>query len=215
MLEDKNARPIKDFLVSYRDMKEEGDEGDVYKACYQEIQEFVSSLAPKCVSTTKDEYMSAESMLTKNLSTHLDAKEKRDLDDDAKVLIAYLINGGRGISLPAHISKQMERVQGVVKRMEKEEEEIDNLEKHIGSNSEDRNDEEDEKESNIAAFNNSKAAEEKAVELLERLSTKLKDAPGEEKDEMMYPFYNFGSDEKFSNVVRVALFSIFFICTTP
>jgi len=201
MLEDKNARPIKDFLVSYRDMKEEGDEGDVYKACYQEIQEFVSSLAPKCVSMTKDEYMSAESMLTKNLSTHLEAKEKRDLDDDAKVLIAYLINGGRAISLPAHISKQMERVQGVVKRMEKEEEEIDNLEKHIGSNPEDKNDEEDENESNIAAFNNSKEAEDNAVELLQRLSTKLKDTPEEEKDEMMYPFYIFGSGEKYSNVV--------------
>ena len=203
--EEKNARPIKDFLVSYRDMKEEGDEGDVYTACSKEIQEFVSSLAPKNVSMTKDEYMSAESMLTKNLNTHLEAKEGKNIDADAKVLIAYLVNGGRGISLPTQVSKQLERVQGVVKREEKEKEQFENLEKHI---SEDRNDDqENEKESNIAAFNNSKAAEDSAVELLDRLSTKLKDAPEEEKDEMMYPFYIFGSGEKYSNVVSVS-----FIC---
>ena len=200
--EEKNARPIKDFLVSYRDMKEEGD---VYTACSKEIQEFVSSLAPKNVSMTKDEYMSAESMLTKNLNTHLEAKEGKNIDADAKVLIAYLVNGGRGISLPTQVSKQLERVQGVVKREEKEKEQFENLEKHI---SEDRNDnQENEKESNIAAFNNSKAAEDSAVELLDRLSTKLKDAPEEEKDEMMYPFYIFGSGEKYSNVVSVS-----FIC---
>ena len=69
---------------------------------------------------TKDEYMSAESLLTKNLNTHLEAKEGKDLDADAKVLIAYLVNGGKGISLPTQVSKQLERVQGVVKREEKE-----------------------------------------------------------------------------------------------
>jgi len=181
-------------------MKKEGDEGDVYTTCSKEIQEFVSTLAPKHVSMTKDEYMSAESLLTKNLNTHLEAKEGKDLDADAKVLIAYLVNGGKGISLPTQVSKQLERVQGAVKREEKEKEEFD-LEKRVGSNSEHKNDEENEKENNFAAFNKSKAAEEKAVELLERLSTKLKDAPEEDKDEMMYPFYIFGSGEKYSNVV--------------
>ena len=115
-------------------------------------------------------------------------------------MIAYLVHGGQGVTLPDDVASNLKSFVGIVKREDEDKEKFEKLQKQNGLATE-GNADIDAKESNMAAFNNSEEAEAKAVELLGRLTDKMRNASkGTAEDSTVYPFYVFDSGEKYSDV---------------
>ena len=199
-LRDANARNLEDFLVSYRGEVNGVEDEDPYIQGVDEIYAFVSSLAPKHVAMAKDQYKAARRMLGKNLDYNNFRAGNKDLNEEAKIMIAYLVHGGQGVTLPDDVASNLKSFVGIVKREDEDKVKFEKLQKQNGLATE-GNADIDAKESNMAAFNNPEEAEANAVELLGRLSEKMRNASkGTAEDSTLYPFYVFDSGEKYSDV---------------
>ena len=214
LIQDANARPLKELLVSFESEVKPIEEEDVYVECMNEIKEFVLRLCPKGLYKKKKVLMAAGIVLGKNLSYFAQVGSTSELDEEDKALIEFLISGGAGgrSTLPADVANDVERAVCIIEMENNELEELKKLKESGGYTDKKMNEcvrlftdscaisaEEGTEKSNHAPIDNAEEAEVKTLELIKRHSAKMKASSGKD-DELMYPFYVFGSGEKYSDV---------------
>ena len=216
LIQDANARPLKELLVSNESEVKPIEEEDVYVECMNEIKEFVLRLCPKGLyKKNKVLIMAAGIVLGKNLSYFAQVGSTSELDEEDKALIEFLISGGAGgrSTLPADVVNDVERAVCIIEMENNELEELNTKLKESGGYTDKKMNEcvrlftdscaisaeEGTEKSNHAPIDNAEEAEVKTLELIKRHSAKMKASAGKD-DGLMYPFYVFGSGEKYSDV---------------